>query len=237
MVFCAREDDMRIRVVEDERKIAEALKKGLEAEGYEVTTALNGEDGYFCLTTEEYDLMLLDIMLPGRDGIEILQSIRKMGIATPILLLTGRDTVEDRVLGLDSGADDYLVKPFAFSELLARIRLLLRRGKHETDHLLKISDLEINLLTHRATRFEQTLDLTAKEFELLAYLLRHQGHIVSREMLAHDVWLVRERSTPLDNVIDVSIARLRRKVDGPFEKKLIRTMRGVGFCLGESDYA
>lgn len=224
---------MRILVVEDERKIAEALKKGLEAEGYEVTTALSGEDGYFYLTTAEYDLMLLDLMLPGRDGIEILQTIRKKGITIPILLLTGRDTVEDRVRGLDSGADDYLIKPFAFPELLARIRLLLRRGQQEPQHLLKLADLEINLLTHRAIRSEQLLDLTAKEFELLAYLLRYQGHIVSREMLAQEVWLVRERSTPLDNVIDVSIARLRRKVDGPFETKLIRTMRGVGFCLDE----
>lgn len=227
---------MRILVVEDERKIAEALKKGLEAEGYQVTVALNGEDGFFCLTTEEYDLMLLDLMLPGRDGIEILQSIRKKGILTPILLLTGRDTVEDRVLGLDSGADDYLVKPFAFPELLARIRLLLRRGQQETQHILKLTDLEINLLTHRATRSEHLLDLTVKEFELLEYLLRHQGHIVSREMLAREVWLTRERSTPLDNVIDVNIARLRRKVDGPFEQKLIRTIRGVGFCLGEAGH-
>lgn len=223
---------MRILVVEDERKIAEALKMGLEAEGYEVTTAPSGEDGYFCLTTEAYDLMLLDLMLPGRDGMEILRSIRRKGIHTPILLLTGRDTVEDRVLGLDSGADDYLVKPFAFPELLARIRLLLRRGHPETQHLLKLNDLEVNLLTHRATRAGQILDLTAKEFDLLEYLLRHQGEVVSREMLSKDVWLVRERSTPLDNVIDVTIARLRRKVDGPFEEKLVRTMRGVGFCLG-----
>lgn len=226
---------MRILVVEDERKIAAALKNGLEAEGYQVTLAASGEEGYFCLTTAEYDLMLLDLMLPGRDGIEILRSIRKKGIVTPILLLTGRDTVEDRVLGLDSGADDYLVKPFAFPELLARIRLLLRRGSQEPAHLLKLADLEINLLAHRAIRSGQILDLTAKEFDLLAYLLRHQGHVVSREMLAQDVWLTRERSTPLDNVIDVTIARLRRKVDGPYEQKLIRTMRGVGFCLGDTD--
>lgn len=224
---------MRILVVEDEHKIADALKKGLEAEGYEVTTALSGEEGYFCLTTEEYDLMLLDIMLPGRDGIEILKTIRSKGITTPILLLTGRDTVEDRVMGLDNGADDYLVKPFAFPELLARIRLLLRRGHQEPQHLFVLADLELNLLTHRATRAGQTLELTAKEFELLEYLLQHQGRVVSREMLAQDVWLIRERSTPLDNVIDVTIARLRRKVDGTFERKLIRTVRGVGFCLGE----
>lgn len=227
---------MRILVVEDEHKIAEALKKGLEAEGYGVTLAVSGEDGYFCLTTAEFDLMLLDIMLPGRDGLEILKTIRSKGITTPVLLLTGRDTVEDRVLGLDSGADEYLIKPFAFPELLARIRLLLRRGRPETEHLLKASGLEINLLTHRAIRSGQALDLTVKEFELLTYLLRNQGHIVSREMLAQDVWQVRERSTPLDNVIDVSIARLRRKVDGPFENKLIRTLRGVGFCLGDAGH-
>jgi two-component system copper resistance phosphate regulon response regulator CusR len=225
---------MRILVVEDELKIAGALKNGLEAEGYQITTAASGEEGYFCLTTEEYDLMLLDLMLPGRDGIEILRNIRKRGITTPILLLTGRDTVEDRVLGLDSGADDYLVKPFAFPELLARIRLLLRRGNQDPQHVFKLVDLELNLLTHRVTRAELPLELTAKEFELLGYLLLHQGQVVSREMLAQDVWLVRERSTPLDNVIDVTIARLRRKVDGPFEQKLIRTMRGVGFCLGEA---
>lgn len=224
---------MRILVVEDEHKIAEALKKGLEAEGYEVTTALSGEDGYFCITTEEYDLMLLDIMLPGRDGIEILKTIRTKGLTTPILLLTGRDTVEDRVVGLDSGADDYLVKPFAFPELLARIRLLLRRGHQEAQHVFALADLELNLITHRATRAGQSLELTVKEFELLEYLLLHQGQVVSREMLAHDVWQIRERSTPLDNVIDVTIARLRRKVDGAFEPKLIRTVRGVGFCLGE----
>ncbi len=223
---------MRILVVEDEKKIAGALKNGLEAEGYQVTTASSGEDGYFCFTTEEYDLMLLDLMLPGRDGIEILTTIRSQGITTPILVLTGRDTVEDRVLGLDSGADDYLVKPFAFPELLARIRLLLRRGNLEPQLILKIDDLEVDLLLHRAVRSRLPLDLTVKEFELLAYLLRNQGHIVSREMLAKEVWQVCERSTPLDNVIDVSIARLRRKVDGPFEKKLIRTLRGVGFCLG-----
>lgn len=224
---------MRILVVEDEHKIADALRRGLEAEGYNVTTAPSGEDGYFCITTGEYDLMLLDIMLPGRDGIEILKTLRSKGITTPILLLTGRDTVEDRVLGLDSGADDYLVKPFAFPELLARIRLLLRRGNQEAQHVFALADLELNLITHRATRAGQTLELTAKEFELLEYLLQHQGQVVSREMLAHDVWLIRERSTPLDNVIDVTIARLRRKVDGAFETKLIRTVRGIGFCLGE----
>ncbi|HBA88064.1 MAG TPA: DNA-binding response regulator [Geobacter sp.] len=224
---------MRILVVEDERKIAEALKKGLEAEGFEVVLAATGEEGFFTLSTEPFDLMLLDLMLPGRDGKDILKTVRQKGFQLPILILTGRDTVADRVLGLDSGADGYLVKPFAFPELLARIRLLLRRGKQETEHLLKISDLEINLLAHHAIRAGQPLDLTAKEFDLLEYLLRHHGQIVSREMLAREVWQVLERSTPLDNVIDVNIARLRRKVDGPFETKLIRTIRGVGFVIRE----
>jgi two-component system copper resistance phosphate regulon response regulator CusR len=227
---------MRILVVEDERKIAQALKKGLEAEGYEVVTAATGEDGFFSLNVELFDLLLLDLMLPGRDGIDILKALRQKGFQLPVLILTGRDTVEDRVLGLESGADDYLVKPFAFPELLARIRLLLRRGKQEPEHLLRIADLELNRMAHSAVRAGHPLDLTAKEFDLLEYLLRHRDQIVSREMLAREVWQVLERSTPLDNVIDVNIARLRRKVDGPFEPKLIRTIRGVGFTIrGEQD--
>lgn len=226
---------MRILVVEDEYKIAEALKRGLEAEGYQVITAASGEEGFFCLNSEPFDLLLLDRMLPGRDGLEILATLRAKGFTLPVLVLTGRDTVEDRVLGLDSGADDYLVKPFAFPELLARIRLLLRRGRHESDKPLSLADLAINPTNHQALRSGQSLDLTSREFELLEYLLRHQGHVVSREMLAHDVWKVRERSTPLDNVIDVNIARLRRKVDGPYHLKLIRTIRGVGFIATAED--
>lgn len=226
---------MRILVVEDEYKIAEALKRGLEAEGYQVITAASGEEGFFCLNSEPFDLLLLDRMLPGRDGLEILATLRAKGFTLPVLVLTGRDTVEDRVLGLDSGADDYLVKPFAFPELLARIRLLLRRGRHESDKPLSLADLAINPANHQALRSGQSLDLTSREFELLEYLLRHQGHTVSREMLAHDVWKVRERSTPLDNVIDVNIARLRRKVDGPYPLKLIRTIRGVGFIATAED--
>lgn len=226
---------MRILVVEDERKIAEALKLGLEAEGYQVVIAASGEEGFFCLNSESFDLLLLDRMLPGRDGLEVLKTLRAKEFTLPVLVLTGRDTVEDRVLGLDSGADDYLIKPFAFPELLARIRLLLRRGRQETALRLSLADLELQLPTHLALRSGQQLDLTSREFELLAYLLKHQGHTVSREMLAHDVWKVRERSTPLDNVIDVNIARLRRKVDGPFSHKLIRTIRGVGFIATDRD--
>lgn len=226
---------MRVLVVEDEHKIAEALKRGLEAEGYQVVTAASGEEGFFCLNSEPFDLLLLDRMLPGRDGLEILTTLRAKGFSLPVLVLTGRDTVEDRVLGLDSGADDYLVKPFAFPELLARIRLLLRRGRHETEKHLVLGDLTLNQATHQALRNGQPLELTSREFELLVYLLKHQGHVVSREMLAHDVWKVRERSTPLDNVIDVNIARLRRKVDGPYPLKLIRTIRGVGFMASAED--
>lgn len=224
---------MRILVIEDEHKVAEALKKGLEAEHYDVTLAHTGEDGFFQLSSSTFDLVILDMMLPGRDGLEVLTTLRNRGIETPVLVLTARDTVEDRVRGLDSGADEYLVKPFAFPELLARIRLLLRRGRSDTLLRLKIADLEMDLVTRRVTRGELTLELTSREFDLLEYLLRHKGHIVSREMIAREVWQVKDRSTPLDNVIDVHVARLRRKVDGPFDYKLVKTVRGVGFMVQE----
>jgi two-component system copper resistance phosphate regulon response regulator CusR len=224
---------MRILVIEDEKKVAAALRKGLESEFYEVTLAHSGEEGFFQINSQTFDLLILDLMLPGRDGLEILTTLRKRGIETPVLILTARDTVEDRVRGLDSGADDYLIKPFAFPELLARIRLLLRRGRGDKLLRLKLADLEMDLVTRRVTRGGQIMDLTGREFDLLEHLLRHQGHIVSREMLARDVWQVKDRSIPLDNVIDVHIARLRRKVDGPFERKLLKTVRGVGFVLKE----
>lgn len=224
---------MRILVIEDENKVAAALKKGLESEYYEVVLAGTGEEGFFQINSQSFDLVILDLMLPGRDGFEVLSTIRKRGIETPVLILTARDTVEDRVRGLDGGADDYLVKPFAFPELMARIRLLLRRGRGEKTGRLKLADLEMDLISRRVMRGEQQLELTLKEFELLEFLLRHEGHIVSREMLARDLWQIKDRSTPLDNVIDVHIARLRRKVDGPFTKKLVKTVRGVGFVLKE----
>lgn len=225
---------MRILVIEDEKKVAEALHRGLEAEQYEVTVTHTGEEGFFQLNAGAFDLVLLDLMLPGRDGIEILTTLRKRGIETPVLILTARDAVEDRVLGLDSGADDYLVKPFAFPELLARIRLLLRRGKKEQVLVLGLADLEMDLVARRVTRGGEQIELTTREFELLEYLMRNQGCIVSREMLSRDVWRVKDRSTPLDNVIDVHIARLRRKVDGPFDRKLVKTMRGLGFVMREN---
>ena len=224
---------MRILVVEDEKKVAKSLEEGLEAEHYEVAVAHTGEDGFYLISTQAFDLVLLDLMLPGRSGLEILQAMRTRGLKTPVLILTARDAIEDRVQGLDCGADDYLVKPFAFAELLARIRALLRRGKAEPVLRLTCDELEIDMVTRAVSRSGQPLDLTAREFDLLEYLLRNQGRVVSREMLAHEIWKETARHTPLDNVIDVHIARLRRKVDDPFAKKLLHTVRGVGFVLRE----
>lgn len=224
---------MHILVVEDEPKVAKALSEGLTSEHYQVTVAMTGEEGFYLATTRAFDLIVLDLMLPGRDGLEILGALRDQSCQTPVLILTARDAIEDRVRGLDSGADDYLVKPFAFPELLARIRALTRRGRPEQTLRLKLADLDVDCITRTVSRANQEIQLTTKEFELLEYLIRHQGHTVSREMLARDVWQITERATPLDNVIDVHIARLRRKIDAPFEKKLLKTIRGVGFVLGE----
>jgi two-component system, OmpR family, copper resistance phosphate regulon response regulator CusR len=225
---------MRILIVEDETKVARALSHGLERELYEVVVASNGEEGFFRASAETFDLIILDIMLPGRDGFEILTALRKAGSFVPILVLTARDAVEDRVTGLDGGADDYLVKPFAFPELLARVRVLLRRARPDPLHL-RLGDLELDVAARKVTRAGLALDLRAREFELLEYLLRHQGQLVSREMLARDVWKALHRGTPLDNVIDVHIARVRRKVDSDFSAKLIHTVRGVGFVLREGE--
>jgi len=223
---------VRILIIEDEKKVANALREGLEAEHYEVTTATTGEEGFYLASQGSFDVLLLDLMLPRRDGIDVLATLRKCGVQTPVLVLTARDAVEDRVIGLDQGADDYLTKPFAFSELLARIRALLRRGRMDQVLKLQHEDLEMDLVTHKVSRGPQTLELTAKEFELLEYLLRHSGTVVSREMLARDVWRATARATPLDNVIDVTIARLRRKIDDRHDKKLLNTARGVGYILG-----
>ncbi|TMB55278.1 MAG: response regulator transcription factor, partial [Deltaproteobacteria bacterium] len=194
-----------------------------------------GEDGFFRVNAETFDLIVLDLMLPGRDGIEILSTLRRRGLGTPVLILTARDTVGDRVLGLDSGADDYLVKPFAFPELLARVRALLRRGRPDQVLRLKAADLELDLISRRVTRGNKPIELTSREFDLLEYLVRHHQRLVSREMLARDVWKEPSRATPLDNVIDVHIARLRKKVDQDAPTKLIHTVRGVGFVLREGE--
>ena len=224
---------MRILFVEDEQKVAQAVQEGLETEGYQVDLAHSGEEGFFMLNSGQYDLLLLDLMLPGRDGLEILKTMRQKNMTVPVLILTARNAVEDRVEGLDSGADDYLTKPFAFPELLARIRALLRRGRGEQIMRFKMADLEMDLVTRKVSRGQNIITLTSREFDLLEYLLRHQGQIVSREMLARDVWGETERATPIDNLIDVHIARLRRKIDDPFAQKLLHTVRGVGFILSE----
>jgi len=224
---------VRILAIEDEPKLGQALQEGLRPQQYEVTLARTGEEGFFLAQTESFDLLILDVMLPGRSGLEILAALRHQGFKTPVLMLTARDAIEDRVLGLDTGADDYLVKPFAFAELLARVRALCRRGVPEIVRRLRAGDLEIDVVGRSVARSGQTLDLTAREFDLLEYLVRHQGHVVSREMLARDVWKEAARHTPLDNVIDVHMARLRRKVDDQFEQKLVHTVRGVGFIIRE----
>jgi two-component system, OmpR family, copper resistance phosphate regulon response regulator CusR len=229
-----RGEHVRILVVEDEPKLATALKQGLEEDQYGVSVARTGEDGFFLLYSQPFDLVVLDVMLPGRDGLEILAQIRQNGLKTPVLLLTAKDSVDDRVRGLDSGADDYLVKPFAFPELLARIRALLRRGNSEAPvRKLKLLDLELDTMSRTVWRRGVTIELTAREYELLEYLMRNQGSVVSREMLARDVWKETARATPIDNVIDVHIARLRRKIDEGFDIKLLHTVRGVGFVLRE----
>jgi DNA-binding response OmpR family regulator len=224
---------MQILVVEDEPKVGSALLEGLGAEGYEVTLADSGEEGFFHANARVFDLIILDVMLPGRDGIEVLQTLRKQGAKTPVLLLTAKDAVEDRVLGLDAGADDYLVKPFAFVELSARIRALLRRNKAESEAVMTIAGLVVDPVKRSVTREGHRIELTTREFDLLEFLVRNHGRVVSREMLARDVWKETARATPLDNVIDVHIARLRRKVDDPFETKLLQTVRGVGFTVNE----
>jgi len=224
---------MRLLIVEDEEKMARALRTGLEAEQFSVDVAGTGEEGFFLASTESYDLVILDLMLPSRDGMEVLTALRRKNLSVPVLILTSKDTVEDRVRGLDAGADDYLVKPFAFSELTARIRALLRRGKPEPTDILKLADLEMDAAGRVVSRGGKELSLTAREFDLLEYLLRQPGRVVSREMLARDVWRETARYTPIDNVIDVHIAHLRRKLDEPFARKLLHTVRGVGFVLRE----
>ena len=222
---------MRILVIEDERKVAQALREGLEGESYSVEVAHTGEDGFFLATSNQFDLVVLDIMLPGRSGMEVLSAMRRSGVQIPVLLLTARDAIEDRVSGLDAGADDYLVKPFAFPELSARVRALLRRGKPETATNLHLEDLQMDLIGHAVIRGSEPIPLTTKEYEVLEYLLRHQGEAVSREMLARDVWKETARHSTLDNVIDVHMVRIRRKVDEGFSKKLVHTVRGIGFVL------
>ncbi len=220
---------MKILIVEDEQKTGDYLKQGLSEAGFVADLARDGVDGLHLALTGDYDLALLDVMLPKLDGWEVLRQIRHNGKHLPVLFLTARDQVEDRVKGLEFGADDYLVKPFAFSELLARVRTLLRRGKASEPELLQIADLELDLLRRRVTRAGRRIDLTAKEFALLELLLRRQGEVLPRSLIASQVWDMNFDSDT--NVIEVAVRRLRAKIDDPFEPKLIRTVRGMGYVL------
>jgi len=223
-----------VLIIEDDRKLATALVSGIEAEGYRVTAASSAEEGFFLLHSGRPDLLLLDVTLPQRNGLDLLRQIRRDRIDIRILMLTSHNTAEDRVEGLKSGADDYLGKPFSFPELLARIEALLRRILPEqTSDELRIADLSLNTKTRTATRAGKTIELSQREFDLLLYLAENGGRTVSREMLARDVWKETSRFTPLDNVIDVQIARLRKKVDDSFPVKLLHTVRGLGFSLRE----
>ncbi len=220
-----------ILLVEDEPKVARALEKGLQGEGYRVDLASRGDQGLAMAREGEYDLLVLDLMLPGMEGLEVLRVLREEGWANKVLILTARDTVEDRVLGLDSGADDYLVKPFAFAELLARVRALLRRGEPVAHRLLRVGDLELDLSARKASLAGEPVELTRREFDLLAFFVKNRDRVVTREMLVRRVWKEAPTSIPMDNVIDVYVHRLRKKVGGGGGESLIRTVRGVGFIL------
>ena len=220
---------MRILVVEDEKKTAAFLAKGLREADFAVDVAVNGEAGLAQARASKFDLLIVDIMLPYKDGWEVVAELRRDGVRTPILFLTARDSVRDRVKGLELGADDYLVKPFAFTELLARVRSILRRSPQREAERLRIADLEIDMQRHKATRSGVPLNLTPKEFLLLAYLVRSAGEVVSRAEIAEQVWDIGFKTDT--NVVDVVVRRLRAKVDDPFKTKLIDTIRGVGYVL------
>ena len=220
---------MRILVVEDEQRIAVFIKQGLEEEGYAVDVAYDGEEALDWAAMVDYDLIVLDVLLPKKNGIQTCRDLRAQGNKVPVLMLTARDAVEDRVRGLDSGADDYLVKPFAFQELLARIRALLRRSGEVKTTRLQVGDLLLDTLTHRATRGERAIELTAREYAILEFLMRHAGQVLSRTQIAEHVWNYDFYST--SNVVDVYIRYLRRKVDEGFDVNLIETVRGVGYKI------
>lgn len=225
---------MKVLIVEDELKTGDYLRQGLIEAGFAADLARNGTDGLHLALTGDYDLLVLDVMLPGLNGWQLLQTLRRGGHALPVLFLTARDQVEDRVKGLELGADDYLVKPFAFSEFLARVRTLLRRGKGNIEPtVLRIADLELDLMRRRAQRGGRRIDLTAKEFALLELMLRRQGEVLTRSLIASQVWDMNFDSDT--NVIEVAMRRLRAKMDDDFEPKLLRTVRGMGYVLEASD--
>lgn len=223
---------MRVLIVEDDAKTAAYLLKGLSEEGFIVDVAASGGDGLRLARSVDFDVVVLDIMLPGMDGWEMLAALRAGGVSTPVLILSARDAVSDRVRGLELGADDYLIKPFAFSELVARMRSVLRRGPTRRPDVVQVADLEIDMVGHKVSRAGQKLELTPKEFSLLSLLARRRGHALSRTVIAEQVWDMNFDSET--NVVDVHIRRLRVKVDDPFEQKLIRTVRGVGYALDDA---
>ena len=222
---------MRVLIVEDEKKVAGFIKKGLEEETFAVDVAHDGEEGFHMGEQNQYDLIILDLMLPVMDGIEVLSELRKQKVTTPILLLTAKDAVEDKVLGLNKGADDYLTKPFAFSELLARVRVLLRRGKTETKTVLQVGDLSLDLVSHKVKREDEEIELTGKEYSLLEYFMRNTGKVLTRTMIAEHVWDY--NFDTFTNVIDVYVNHLRKKIDKNYSKKLLHTLRGVGYIMKE----
>jgi len=220
---------MRILVIEDEKKVANFIRKGLEEEHYAVDTAYDGEVGLFMAETNEYDLIVLDLMIPKIDGIEVLKRIRGNKINVPVLVLTAKATVEDIVKGLDTGCDDYLTKPFEFVEFLARIRALLRREKIDKEPILKVADLTLSLVTHKVMRKGKEIELTSKEYALLEYFMRNPEKVLTRTMISEHVWDYHFDS--LTNVVDVYVNYLRKKIDKDFETKLIHTLRGVGYIM------
>jgi two-component system copper resistance phosphate regulon response regulator CusR len=224
---------MRILLVEDEPRVAHFVAKGLREQSYAVDITVDGESALYQAEINDYDLIILDVMLPVRDGFEVCSKLREREINTPVLMLTARDTVDDRVQGLDSGADDYLVKPFEFKELLARVRALLRRAREFRPHVLQVADLTLNTASHTATRSGRRIGLTAKEYALLEYFATHQGRLLGREEIAEHVW--DENFNPMSNVIDVYVLRLRKKVDEGFSRPLIHTRRGAGYIFSEEE--
>ena len=223
---------MRILLIEDERRLANVVKKGLTEEGFAVDMAFDGEEGQYLAQSEEYDLIILDITLPKVDGITICKELRKKNIKIPILMLTARATLEEKIIGLDSGADDYITKPFAYLELRSRIHALIRRSKQESSPILKIADLELDPIKHNLTRGGKAITLTPKEFSVLELLLRHKDEVVSRTMIIEHVWDYNFDS--MSNVVDVFVAAIRRKVDKNAKVKLIHTLHGIGYKISET---
>lgn len=219
----------RILIIEDHKKLAGSIRRGLEDEGFEATAVHSGEEGHYVATTHPPDAVVLDVMLPGRDGFQILADLRSHGFVKPVLMLTSRDSVEDRVRGLDGGADDYLVKPFSFAELVARLRALLRRNLGDRELMLRADTLEMDLVARRVVRAGAEVELSNREFELLAFLLRHRNAAVTRDMLARDVW--KEPDGLVTNVIEVCVNALRKKIELVGQRQLIHTVRGVGYAL------